>query len=1739
MKSLPYIVTRSLIAYSLFFLIIPTGVTQTQDSYFDAVQQWETYYDQHSDLKDPPSHEYKIYMRWKSFWDNRIYCSDSTISGTKHVIQNAMKFYLDNLDYYSDASGVGADWHQVGPYYDTNQQNGLVSAIWVDTIGDPSFQTIYIGTNSSGIWKTTNGGSDWINLTDRYGLNLLGVSDIVGDPNNANTLYASSGGENYGRSFSYSMGILRTEDGGDTWDIIYGLDPAQQISVNCLLIDPYNTNILYAGIKDQLVRFTKTGTDWIPSIIATIPQDSGWVPGNIRKIRDIEMKPGAPDTLYIATDNKHWKGTRKAVIYRIIRANTSTPDTQRIDQSLPADGALLHSERFELAVTPQYPNWLYAQASYYPNNIDSILIDTVYKHGPYFAIWRSKDNGVTWEKKYQEFVNTYYTTNLMGCGRVEYFKNELILNPKDTSVFYVCGNQMTRVDDWQNTYTTEYHMNGSSGCHPDIRDAMLVSSTMGDHGENDKIFVGNDGGISKTLDGNESWININGDHLILTDFYSIGGVEALEENIWGGTIDNGFFMFDGTDWINATGNGESTQTRVDAQSPQYVYSQSLMSGDVTYRSFDSGNSFSGYLSTPQQTGDANRGLDLNPLNQKSLYTGAYDIFKTISVRDPTQDTVVKIRVHIGGDYAAIDSGQRIISIAVSNIDTNILYIAYAGPHDGQDLRKHKLLKTVNEGQTFIDLLNSGYNDTLMTALEHLGITDICLSPYDSNKIWVSLGGFDSNPAPPSDVTKRVFYSNDAGNSFSDISQGLPNFPVNCITYWVGGNDRLFAGTDIGVYYRDAFMDHWVPFNAEMPKAIVTEIVVLPNYEIIRASTYGRGIYESTLTCAFVSDTLFITSDTNWTQPFTADRSILVKSPAVLTIQTTVRFPPEAKIMVEQGGTLIVDGGTLTNACFNMWQGIEVWGHSNLSQSPTSNQGLVSIRGNSVIENARFGVSTGATDSEGNIIWSTVGGIVRGYYSTFKNNYKDIQIMPYSYTNASRFQNVVFETTGNLIDGRSYPSDHVSLCGVHGVSFWGCTFRNTTPLNISEPIYFRGNGIRSINAGYTVTGLCISQEQPCTNLLRGFFSNLNYGILTYNSQPANAIKIELSDFLDNRRSIYLGNADYATVISNSFTIPVWSDFDTCYGLYLGSCTGYHVEGNEFEAPGNSLFQPGPFTPPIREIGLIVDNSGGQPNEIYRNYFENLDIAINAQGVNRYDDGSAIDPGSNEDGPPANYTGLVLKCNIYHDNSFDEVITRENPTGTEGIARDQGSPSPATKEDLAGNTFSPYHETAQIAETDIKNEGNFVFYYHHIQAGGYNPPRVEPDFYTTSLVDPDQKGYGFDSACCPSRLESGGSQEEMKEAMAGETESVDLLLAEYVSLVDGGNTEALNEDVFFSIPPEAIPLHQDLLGESPYLSDTVMKSAIAKEEVLPNAMIRDILVANPQSAKSNAILDELNNRFVQMPEPMMDEILAGQTQISAKETLEGEIAFHKAKRQDLFYQLVRSYRADTINPASRDSLIALLQRESSLKAKYLLAFEYLENGDTSLVANTLNAIPATFTLSNTQEQVYDDYLDYFGILTSLKTEGKSILELSSDQLTVLQNLTAAGREPVGSFARNIVLANQLTEYYEPILLPDMSNPAPSKPNVKPDQITPEEYFKVYPNPAKHYAIIEYSLKDYQNSSNQVIFVITNQEGKVMERIMVQKQQDQFVLNTTSYVPGNFVCTLIIGGKILQSQKFVIIR
>ena len=95
---------------------------------------------------------------------------------------------------------------------------------------------------------------------------------------------------------------------------------------------------------------------------------------------------------------------------------------------------------------------------------------------------------------------------------------------------------------------------------------------------------------------------------------------------------------------------------------------------------------------------------------------------------------------------------------------------------------------------------------------------------------------------------------------------------------------------------------------------------------------------------------------------------------------------------------------------------------------------------------------------------------------------------------------------------------------------------------------------------------------------------------------------------------------------------------------------------------------------------------------------------------------------------------------------------------------------------------------------------------------------------------------------------------------------------------------------------------------------MKSAIQKENVLPNEMIRDILVANPQSAKSENVMNELYNRFIQMPEPMLEEILEGQDSLGSKEILEAKLLTRKIEKSETLNELVLHYKNDTVNLSS---------------------------------------------------------------------------------------------------------------------------------------------------------------------------------------------------------------------------------
>ena len=1693
----------ALIVIPLITFTTLSGKAQNAGNYYLVVDSLETYYNAHPELKQDDDGDYSQFIRWKEFWRDRVYGGDASKKGSFQLFREAVKNYTDNINYYNRSTLIGSDWHCLGPENITVAKRGLVSSIYVDTAADPNMNTIFIGTDASGIWKTTDGGLNWHNITDPSKITLLGIRDITGDPYNGNIIYAATGFKVMDFLHIGGIGIIRSMDGGVTWEKLLTFNPEDDKVVYRLLVDPYNSQRIYALVDNQILRNTSGGLGYWETIF-TCPNVPGQY-GERRNLRDIQMKPGDPGTLYVASEDRKEDASsnNQAKVYKIKNANSTNInniDSVCLDAMfIPSDQTLLR-QRFQIAVTPADSSALYVGCQQ--------IIDAYHFR---FKLWKY-DNVNHWKLKMD------YDESFGYLQKVSWDKIEILVSPSDTGVVYVAGILWNKFIHWNYVQN-----NGPSNpnIHGDIRYSKIYQIAPADSGKNDIVFCGHDGGISKSIDGVKNWQNLNGTGMVITEFYGIGGANKIPDKIYCGSQDNSFFRDSLGVWL-LSGEGDNGNPAVDQVCPDTLFIPAWINNGV-YKSIDGGHTFGVppyYMDTVFYNLEhhlPNSPIVINPQNHKSVFIGYHNLWKSNKYGDPNSFKKIPITVANSNSY---NDGDCIRTFCIAPKDTATIYVAYDAPivhYTGY--QQVKLVRSIDNGVTWKDLTS-----TLGTLLDYYGITSMEVCPTNKNKLWISFGGYWA----PND-RHRVMVSSDTGNTWKDYSAGLPNTPVNCIKYMNGTDERLFVGTDVGVFYRDTFDSVWQPFNTGLPICIVTDLEINDKVNKIRAGTYGRGLYETDLTCVYDTSAWVIHyPNANILNDTAIDRSIIIDSSFTLTVKARLKLPPSARIIVKAGAKLIVDGGVLTNRCYNMWQGIRVLGHPNLHQN-TFNQGYVLFKNRAVLENARIGVSTNS-------------GLIFAENSIFRNNCNAVKFESYKYDQISWFKKDTFETTRNFLDTNySVPQDFVSLSEVKGVRFQGCLFQNTTVQTDSVPRSLKGRGIYSTNASYSIDQFedCPVQVEPCPNPqdTPSKFKGLYYGIRVFNADPTKSIQVRNSIFDHNYRGIYLGASNNSTITKNRFLIPHHTQpgNDTCYGLYLGTCTGYIIEDNVFSSPGNALLQQGNSLN-LREIGLIVDNSGGSPNEIYRNRFETLDIAINAQRLNRQDAALPDIPGGGEPYPYVP-TGLVLKCNTYNNNSFDEMATRYLPNGLEGIAKNQGAKTLYGK-DQAGNTFSPYHAQAHVPESDLRNTADNFIYYHQLPTTGF---RVKPEYYTPEpKVVPKLVFNNFDTTiCCPPHSSNNTTQTDLKLAISREDAVSDSLLALYKDLVDGGSTDEVNNTLTFSTPPDALDIRQDLLGGSPYLSDTVMKSAIEKENVLPNEMIRDILVANPQSAKNENVMNSLNDRFVPMPDSMMAEILDGKYQLSPKEELEAQIALHILYFKNRFNNLVQLYKSDSMLSQTSDSLILFLSSVKDLDGKYMLAFEYLSQGDTINMDNTLGSISGIFKLDKSQQRQYQDYLTYFSFLKSLRAQHKNIFQIDNSQFVQLQQLYSTANEPVSSYVRNILIVNNIFNYYEPIIIPSETKSAPEQEILKTGQFGNGCYLKVFPNPAKNYFIVEYNTINRNISTNEIKLTISSTIGGILETRIMYKQQDQVLFQTGNYKPGSYICSLLLGNKTMVSRKFTIIQ
>jgi hypothetical protein len=838
-------------------------------------------------------------------------------------------------------------------------------------------------------------------------------------------------------------------------------------------------------------------------------------------------------------------------------------------------------------------------------------------------------------------------------------------------------------------------------------------------------------------------------------------------------------------------------------------------------------------------------------------------------------------------------------------------------------------------------------------------------------------------------------------------------------------------------------------------------------------------------------TTSITSNESWSNEVSVCGNIEIEPSATLTLlpKCNVIMNNGCKIIVKRGAKLVIDNAKITSKTNNPWRGIELWGNSNLSQLPNTNQGVVELINGGTIENAVTGIKTFRPDpnDEDGYLTDYTGGIVHATGGVFKNNKVAVEYLPYGYNSSSYFTECNFVTDAALTGGNT-PDYFVKLNGIKGIKFSGCTFSNTRADDVCTS-YERGNGIMGNNASFAVTYYCTGNSVPCSTseTVPSSFSKLYYGVYATGQGAGSIVSLKSSEY-NCKAGVYLSGTTGAEVLSNDFNTTMTAGTGIVlypYGLYLNNSTGYHVEDNDFygTVTGSS------------NLGIIVNNSGTADNSIYNNRFNLLNRGIQSQGINR----------------GGTSTGLCITCNDFTNCTYD--INVQGTVSTNGIACYQGTASSP-----AGNTFSAG------ATYSIYSGPSSLIYYHHAAVPQWKliPNPVYNVSKSPTLVHYSKIG------SCPSLINNGSSTDNLSLMNAAES-SAATTQSQLTTLVDAGNTATLTTDVATSTPPEAIETRDELLTASPYLSDTVMKTAVGKEDVLTNAMIRDVLVANPQSAKSDQVLEAVDNRVNPMPDYMMDQIMEGQNTTGAKENLEAQLSVWQHERNRAFFNLYRNYAS----PEAGDSLMLLLDGEPSIEARYMKAEALVAKGEIGNAITVLNAIPSDFTLNDAQQSEYNAWIDYAGILQTIATRGGNTLWPDSTETTNLMVLAQNDNLVAGAYARDLLIAAGKLAYEEPILNDDGLKTEITRKEHKGLSAT-EKTLNLFPNPAKHYVTIAYSLEE--EPANATI-MMTDATGRMVKQLQISAKKDQVILPLSDMQPGTYIIQLLRNNKVIASEKLSI--
>ena len=696
------------------------------------------------------------------------------------------------------------EWKFAGPY-----RGGRSTAV-SGVISKP--YTFYMGTTGGGVWKTTDAGNNWKNISDGQ-ITVGSIGAISVSESDENVIYVGTGSADPRGNISIGNGIYKSVDSGENWEFI-GLPKAGLIGK--IEIHPRNSDIVYVAALGNIF-----GPNAERGVYKTIDGGKNWQKvyfiSNKTGARDVEINPDNENEIlasFWTVQRKPWTLVDGSDEGGVFMSKDAGKSWKKLTEGLPK------------GLTGKI------QVEYSPANSSRLWAMIQAQKEEEGGLYRSDDGGKTWSR-----INRDHKLRQRG-----WYYSHINADPVNENIIYASNTGFYKSVDGGKTF-----------------DERLYTQHGDNHGvwinpNNNKIMINcNDGGANVSLNGGETWsTQLNQP---TPEFYRLTVDNQFPFRMYAGQQDNSTISVPSRglpaltpfqNWFNAGGT-ECSDIAVHPTDPNIIYSTGY-SGEFTYKNLTTGEE---YQRTPYvHLTEGTRQDDL-----KYRFQWNYPVF--VSKYNPDNVYVGSNVVHVTSDKAVNwDIISPDLTRQLLNEDEEKADIP-GGPiqNDATGVEVYSSIFALeesphNEGEIWVgsddglihitrDGGKSWVNITPEKIIPYQGtINKIELSSHEPGRAIVAVYNYRNN-----DFNPYIIVTNDYGESWKIISKnnGIPSDHfVRAVAEDPARKGLLYAGTEFGAYVSFNDGKSWNSLQMNLPHVPITDMEVTQNDLAI--STQGRGFW---------------------------------------------------------------------------------------------------------------------------------------------------------------------------------------------------------------------------------------------------------------------------------------------------------------------------------------------------------------------------------------------------------------------------------------------------------------------------------------------------------------------------------------------------------------------------------------------------------------------------------------------------------------------------------------------------------------------------------------------------------------------------------------------------------------------------------------------------------------------------------------------------------------------------------